>query len=121
MREGALRDVVDRIEDRHLAVVDLAFGLEQVDRPFDDIAQAGALALREVADRIVDILGRIAVAGKDRLVDPQRIGADVLVGNIGVGQEGIAENQRQLTVRNDRMPGARERPEGQQAADGMSQ
>ncbi len=79
---------------------------EFLNRHFDHVAQAGTLALGEVADRIVDITGRIAVACEYRFVDVQRVDLDPLVADIGVGEERIVENLRQLVVGDDFVAGA---------------
>ena len=62
------------------------------------------------------VVGRIAVAGKNRLVDAQRIGLDVPVADIGVGEERIVENLGQLVIGDDLVAGAggeEERQEGE--------
>ena len=70
-REGAAGDVVDRVEHGDLLVIDFPFPFEHLDGPLDHVAQTSALALREVADGVVHVVGRVAVAGEDRLVDAQ--------------------------------------------------
>ena len=104
--EGPAGHVVDRVEHGDLAVIEFALPFEHLDGTFDDVAQAGALALREVADGVVNVVGRIAVAGENRLVDAQRVGPDVPVADIGVGEERIVENLRQLVVGDDLVAGA---------------
>ena len=54
----------------------------------------------------MNVVGRITVTGEDRLVDAQRIGFDIPVADIGVGEERIVENLRQLVVRDDFVAGA---------------
>ena len=100
-REGAPRHVVDGVEDGDLVLVALALLLEYADGLLDHVAQAGALALREVADGVLHVLGRVAVAGENRLVNLERVEAEPLRGDVGVGQEGVVENQRQLIVGDD--------------------
>ena len=104
--EGPAGHVVDRVEHGDFAVVKLALAFEHLDGALDDVAQAGALALREVADGVVNVVGRITVTGEDRLVDAQRIGFDIPVADIGVGEERIVENLRQLVVGDDFVAGA---------------
>ncbi len=116
-REGARRHAVDRVAYGHLAVVVLALRLEQLDRPLDHVAQTGALALREVADRVLHVGRRIAVAGEDRFVDLQRVGVGVAVAEVGVREEGVAEDQRQLLVGDDLVVGAGAREERREEAE----
>ena len=97
-RESTAGHVVDRIEHGNLTVVKFTLGFEFIDRHLDDVAQTGALALRNVPDRIVDITGRIAIAGKDRFVDVQRVDIDPHVADIGVREEGVVEDLRQFLI-----------------------
>ena len=53
----------------------------------------------------MNVVGRITVTGEDRLVDAQRIGFDIPVADIGVGEECIVENLRQLVVGDDFVAG----------------
>ena len=105
-REGAAGDVVDRVEHGDLLVIDLTLPFEHLDGPLDHVAQTGALALREVADGVVHVVGRVAVAGEDRLVDAQRVGLHALAADVGVGEERIVENLRQRVVGDDLVAGA---------------
>ena len=99
--ERAARDVVDRIQNRHLAVEMLRLGFEQFDRLLDHIAQAGALALGEVADRILHVGRRIAVLGEDRLVEIQRIGPHPPMLHVGIREECVVKDERELLVGDD--------------------
>ena len=93
--------VVDRIQNRHLAVEMLRLGFEQFDRLLDHIAQAGALALGEVADRILHVGRRIAVLGEDRLVEIQRIGPHPPMLHVGIREECVVKDERELLVGDD--------------------
>lgn len=60
----------------------------------------GALAARELLERISHILRRIAVACEYRFVDVQRIDIHTLIVHIGVRQHRVVEDLAQRTVRN---------------------
>ena len=92
------RRVGDRVEHGDLAFVIGSLGIEHADGGFDHVAQAGALAFREVADGVLHVFGRIAVPLEYRLVDPQRIGPDALLADIGIRQKRIAEDHRKFVV-----------------------
>ena len=79
------------------------FGFEPGDGQLHHVAQPGALALREVADRVADIFGGVAVALEDGFVDQQRVPPGIPVLQQAVGKKGVVENQGQLLVGDDRV------------------
>ena len=113
-------DVVDRVEDGDFAVVIFALGFEHFDRQLDHVAQTGALAFREVADGVVDVLGGIAVTGEDRFVDIQRVDVHLFAADIGVGEESVVKNLRQFPVGNDLVAGAGSGQNEQEHAEGYA-